>query len=80
MRYYLQWSSWFDTHKYDTLRTISAIRKGGGSYIRESNQFGWSNQPKVVTFRATQKELGIIIYNLEKTLGTNWLLVFEQDW
>ena len=48
--FYVQCSSWFDTHKYDTKSIITAIRLGGGKNIRLESQYGWANQPEVVVF------------------------------
>jgi hypothetical protein len=42
-------------YKLDLIK--AAIKEAGGKNVRQANQFGWSNQPKVVTFSADRKEL-----------------------
>ena len=86
-RYYVRRSSWFDTHPYEIDKIKEAVKQGGGKQIRTSNCFGWSNQPKVVTFSLGSNddyqstETYLAIYkNLKKSLDTNWIIVSEQDW
>ena len=79
--FFVQWSSWFDTHKYDTKSIMTAIRLGGGKNIRLENQWGWSNQPEVVVFQwKTPDDFEQIKHNLTEVVGTEWLILQKKDW
>jgi hypothetical protein len=80
--YYVQWSSWFDTHKYDTEKISEAIKKAGGKYITLKNQWGWSNMPEVVVFVADENILGDIKKSIQEELETQWIIIGDkkQDW
>jgi hypothetical protein len=83
-RYTVTNSSIFNTEKYDIEKIKQAVKKAGGSNIRVSNNFGWSNQPKVVTFDASEFELNSINKAVSEELGgsakTLGVIIREQDW
>jgi len=79
-RYYVKQSSWFDSHPYDIDKIKEAVKKGGGKQIRTSNQFGWSNQPKVVCFNCEPDKLNEVNISLEKSLETKWIIYHLKDW
>lgn len=79
--FYVQWSSWFDTNKYDTKEISTAIRLGGGKNVRLEKQYGWNNQPEVVVFTwKTPDDFEQIKNNLIKAVGTEWLNIIKKDW
>ena len=80
MRYYVNNSSWFDTHKYDKISMKKVIKNNGGKNIRTANKFGWSNLPSVVTFNATPKLKTKIEKALEKAFGTSWIHIIVKEW
>ena len=80
MRLYVDNSSWFDSHPYNIPKIKKAVMLGGGSNIRTAHNYGWSNQPKVVTFSATPSQLPIIQREVELALGTQWIIIREKDW
>ena len=80
MRYYVLYSSYFDTHRYDTRQIANAIRAGGGTNVRTSYAYGWSNQPKVVTFTATSSQLKGVQRAVEKAVGTPYIIISKKDW
>lgn len=79
-RYYVDWSSWFDMNPYDIEKIKKAVKKGGGSNIRLSNNYGWRNQPKVVTFTANNTDIYRIKKQLQDALGTQWIIIQEKEW
>lgn len=79
-RYYVAHSSWFDTHPYDRAKIKRAIELGGGTNVRESYGYGWSNQPKVLTFDASVSTKMRVKRELEKALRTSWIIVRKKDW
>jgi hypothetical protein len=52
MRYYLAYSAAFSRppFKYHINKYRDAVARGGGFNVRTARQFGWPNQPPVVTF------------------------------
>ncbi len=54
-RFYLKYSATFDypLFVYHTNLYKKTIKEAGGKNVRTSYQFGWSNQPKVVTWTGT---------------------------
>jgi hypothetical protein len=85
-RYYVYRSSWFDSHPYDIDKIKEAVKQGGGKNIRTANQFGWSNQPKVVTFSLGSKDDYVstetynkILKSIQEALETSWIILSEQD-
>jgi len=86
-RYFVKNSSWFDSHPYDIEKIKEAVKQGGGKNIRTSNCFGWSNQPKVVTFNLGTNDdyqsteiYNNILKSLQKSLDTTWIIISKQDW
>lgn len=81
-RYYVHRSSWFDAHRYDTRQISRIVKENGGSNVRTANAYGWSNQPKVVTFSATESMVKNKIQPaLEKALKARFgLIIREKDW
>lgn len=80
MRYYVDNSSYFDSHPYRKTTIMKAVKRGGGTNIRLAYKFGWSNQPAVVTFtagEATAKKVGRAV---EKAPGTNYIGIKKKDW
>jgi len=65
-RYYICWSSWFDTHEYNVEHIKKVLKVMGCKNIRTSYQFGWSNQPKVVTFTSEHDPIFCIWIAKEK--------------
>ena len=80
MRYYVKNSSYFDSHPYPRAKIANAVKRGGGTNVRESNYKGWSNQPKVVTFDATPSNLKTIDKAVQKAIGTSWIIISKKDW
>jgi len=80
MRYYIANSSWFDTHPYNRPKIVKAVRAGGGTNVRQSNAFGWSNQPKVVTFDSTPSKVDRVKKSVQKALATPWIIVSDKNW
>lgn len=56
-RYYLAYSSAFDyaPFVYFMDEYKAAAKRAGGLYVKEARQFGWFNQPLVVTWTATEE-------------------------
>lgn len=56
MRYYLLHSAAFDypPFTYHTDMYKEAVKRSGGKNVRTARQFGWSNQPRVVTWAVDQ--------------------------
>ncbi len=89
MRYFLHYSSIFDDPMvigydiYDIDLFKKVIKENGGKYIRTSNNYGLSNQPKVVTFNADNKK---VLKNIKNELNKLrvfeiWgCLIYEKDW
>ena len=81
MRFYVDNSSWFDTHPYNRVRIAKLVRQAGGQNVRLANKFGWSNQPAVVTFSVTRRAKAEEIRDaVSKGLKTPWIIVREKDW
>jgi len=79
-RYYVDNSSWFDTHPYNKNQIKNIVKKAGGKNVRFALKFGWSNQPQVVCFNTTKSQLEIIQILLEKELKTPWIIIRKKDW
>ncbi len=80
MRYYVKNSSYFDGHSYNRPKIARAVKRGGGTNVRTSYAYGWSNQPRVVTFTATPSRLDRIDKSVQKAVGTQWIIIREKDW
>jgi hypothetical protein len=74
VRWYIHWSSVFDNpkNKYDIPKFIETVRLAGGKNIRTALSYGWSNQPRVVTFSADDEVKDQIMIRL------NELPVFQK--
>ena len=79
-RYFVDNSSWFDTHKYNKPQIKKAVKDGGGKNIRLSYNYGWSNQPKVVCFNADKSVKGTVEKSVKTAVGTPWIIVRKKDW
>jgi hypothetical protein len=79
-RYYIAWSSWFDSHPYDIDKIKATVKLGGGKNIRTSNQYGWSNMPKVVTFDCNPDTLINVNKGLKEALETTWIIILFKEW
>ena len=78
--YYIQWSSWFDSHKYDSDKMIKAVLKAEGKNPFLTNQYGWGNMPSVVAFNIYPENLDKVKIEVQKVLGTEWIIINEVDW
>lgn len=83
-RYYIANSSIFDHPEniYDYKLFRNVVKENGGKYIRLSNCFGWSNQPQVVAFNTTEKNLKQIKNALNQLpVFQVWgCILREKDW
>jgi len=81
MRYHIQNSSYFDSNKYDSNKMKAIVKQEGGKYIRLTNNFGWSNQPKVVCFNVrSEKHSTKIEKAIQKEFKTPWIHIRKKDW
>ena len=55
------------------------IKEVGGKNPRTSNKFGWSNQPSVLCFSATESQAKKIKRKLANELGFP-VIINEKDW
>lgn len=76
-RYFVDYSSWFINHKYDIDKIKKAIKDAGGFNIRLAHNYGWSNQPKVVTFNGNEER---VKKSIQKALNTDWIIIRKKDW
>jgi len=79
-RYYIDNSAWFDSYSYNIPAIKVGIKKGGGKNIRTSLKFGWSNQPKVVTFSAPERNLEKIRKILQAELSAPVIIIHTKNW
>jgi len=79
--YYVAWSSWFDSHKYDIEKITKALKSIGATDIHLENEEGSSNQPEVVVFNfkgdGTDYEPTKAV---QKALNTDWIIIRVKDW
>ena len=80
MRYYVDNSSYFDSHLYNRPKIAKAVKSAGGKDIRLSYKWGRRNQPKVVTFGASETTARKVGYAVEKALGTNYIHILAKSW
>ena len=79
--YYIQWSSWFNCHKYDADLMSKAVVRAGGENLILTPLYGWdNNMPEVVAFNAHPENLDKIESGLKEALGTEWVIIKEVDW
>lgn len=83
-RYYVDYSSIFNSMDYNVPKIKKAIENAGGKNIRTSMLHGWSNQPDVVTFSANSDDLKSINKKASTELGDlalTWgLILHEKNW
>ncbi len=79
-RFYVAWSSWFDTHEYNNEKIAEAVKESGGVRVMSAHAFGWSNQPKVVTFSANNDDLSAIKEAVGEATNTVWIIIQEKNW
>lgn len=84
-RYYLHWSCAFSGSPYDVPAIQAIVKVNGGKNVRQANQFGWSNQPKVVTWTSdidTRKKIDQALKNelpaFQNTIAVP--IIFSKDW
>jgi len=77
--YYISWSSWFDSHPYDNEKMKSGL-KGVVKNLKDVHLFGWSNQPKVVTFQCAAHKLDDVLRLVQEICKTQWIIINEKDW
>jgi hypothetical protein len=79
--YYVAYSSYFDSNKYDIEKMTKALESIGATDIHTENDRGWSNQPEVVVFKyagdGTDYEPTKAI---QKAFDTDWIIVRVKDW
>ena len=78
--YFIYWSSWFDSHNYDSGKMIKAVLKADGKNPILASQYGWDNMPDVVVFETNPENLDNIQKELENFLGTEWIIINEVEW
>ena len=80
-RYYIPQTSWFDSHIYDTDKIKAVLRESGAKNIRTCYQWGWNNQPRVVSFSLNDPEYRHMIdAALCAAFNTDWIHVYKKDW
>ena len=80
MRYYIDNSAWFDSHRYDKAKIAKAVASEGGTNIRSSLKYGWRNQPSVVTFTSNSNKVGRIEHAIGRALGSFSIFARKKDW
>jgi hypothetical protein len=79
--YYVAYSSYFDSNKYDIEKMTKALKSIGATDIHTENDRGWSNQPEVVVFKfagdGTDYEPTKAI---QKAFDTDYVIVRVKDW
>jgi hypothetical protein len=80
IRYYVSNSSWFDTHTYDIEKIKSAVKSANGTQIRTCYRNGLSNQPKVVSFNSSEKNIVNILKSVQDILKTQWIIINRKKW
>lgn len=80
-RVYLAHSAAFTTIPYNIPAIKSLVKENGGQNIRTALQFGWSNQPKVVTWANHTKQIAQAIENWMQKYSRNISpIIFIKDW
>lgn len=78
-RYYLSWSSYFTRNEYNIDEITTAIKSAGGRQVRTARQYGWKNQPLVVTFTADYTEVWPIELKLRE-IGITYPMILQKNW
>lgn len=71
-RFYVKYSSWFDSHDYDTDAITNALKSAGAKNIT-TKAFS-PNQPEVVVFYAEPSQIERMEAALEK-IGIKWPII-----
>ena len=77
-RYYVAYTSYFCSNPYDTDKIKHVLKEIGAKNIRTSYNFGWNNQPKVVSFSTDNPKKAERALNV--TFETDWIIIYEKDW
>lgn len=84
-RYYVSQSCIFSERPYDVPAIQAIVKTNGGKNVRACNQFGWSNQPKVVTWNSdydTKKKINEALKSelpaFKNTIAVP--VIFSKDW
>jgi hypothetical protein len=80
-RFYIPWSSIFNSPPYYQLDLIrAALKEAGAKNVRACQQFGWSNQPRVATYSARDRlHASRLASHVEFVLNKH-VFVREKDW
>lgn len=78
--YYVANSSYFDTNSYRVDDIAKAVEKAGGKNIHIEPAYGWSNQPEVVGFEASEEKVKEIAAEVSRMLDTEWVHILEKEW
>jgi gas vesicle protein len=74
---YVEYSSYFDSNKYDEEKIMSVLESIGAKNIRLENDRGWFNQPEVVVFNGNKLQAEDA---LNEAFDTYYIRVREKDW
>jgi hypothetical protein len=79
--YYVAYTSYFDTNKYDEDKITKALESIGASDIHLENEDGQSNQPEVVVFKYAGDGTDYDPTKaVQKAFDTDWIIVRVKDW
>jgi hypothetical protein len=79
--YYVAYSSYFDTNKYDVDKITKALESIGAMNIHLENEDGRSNQPEVVVFKYAGDGTDYDPTKaVQKAFDTDWIIVRVKDW
>ncbi len=79
--YYVAWSSYFDTNKYDVEKITKALEEIGATDIHLENEEGMSNQPEVVVFQYKGDGTDYApLKAVQKALDTDFIIIRVKDW
>lgn len=77
-RYYVPYSSIFDSIGYNITRIVKAAERAGAKDIIVERQYGWANEPSVVVF-TTNNPVAVSL-EVKKALGTEYISVHRKEW
>lgn len=79
--YYVAYTSYFDTNKYDEDKITKALTSIGATDIHLENEDGQSNQPEVVVFKYAGDGTDYDPTKaVQKAFDTDWIIVRVKDW
>ena len=79
--YYVAYTSYFDTNKYDEDKITKALESIGATDIHLENEDGQSNQPEVVVFKYAGDGTDYDPTKaVQKAFDTDWIIVRVKDW